>query len=525
VHLVETAMAKTEKGPYILAWDLGTGGNKASLYDAQGDCLAACFTPYNTTYPAPGWREQRPWDWWHAVVESTRHLLQETQVNLNDIVCCGISGHSLGVVPLDCQGKLLLESTPIWSDARAAAQAECFFERVDERKWYRVTGNGFPPPLYTAFKVMWYRDHKPNLYDQIDKVVGTKDWINFRLTGRMVTDPSYASGSGVYDLLKWDYAPEFLRASGLPRDILPDIVPSTEIIGELRADAAELLGLSPKLQVVAGGVDNSCMALGARNTEPGRVYNALGSSSWIAVSSTEPVLEERLRPYVFAHVIPGMYTSAVSIFSAGTSFRWVRDQICQNLVQEARQSGMDVYDLMTSRAAESPVGARGLLFNPSLAGGTALEGGPKVRGAYVGLDLGHTQADLIRAAMEGIALGLRRALDHLRGLTQLADEMVIVGGGSRSPLWRQICADVYGVPVVKTSVDQQAAALGAAALAAVGVGLWKDFRQVDEIHKIEDLSQPIPEHTTLYERLLPIYLRAAEQQLELGGMLSGWRGH
>jgi xylulokinase len=371
---------------------------------------------------------------------------------------------------------------------------------------------------------MWVRDHRPALYDQIHKVVGTKDWINFGLTGRILTDPSYASGSGVYDLRKWDYAPEFLRASGLPREILPDIVPSTQVIGELRADAAETLGLPRKLQVVAGGVDNSCMALGARNTEPGRVYNALGSSSWIAVSSTEPLLEERVRPYVFAHVIPGMYASAVSVFSAGTSFRWVRDQICQNLVQEARQRGTDVYEAMTSLAARSPVGARGLLFYPSLAGGTALEGGPNVRGAYVGLDLGHTQADLIRAAMEGIALGLRRALDHLRRLTRLSDEMVIVGGGSRSSLWRQICADVYGVPVVKTSVDQQAAALGAAALAAVGVGLWRDFGQVDEIHKVEDLSHPTAKHTAIYERLLPIYLRAAEQQLELGGMLSAWRG-
>jgi xylulokinase len=265
------------------------------------------------------------------------------------------------------------------------------------------------------------------------------------------------------------------------------------------------------------------MALGARNTEPGRVYNALGSSSWIAVSSAKPVLEERVRSYVFAHVIPGMYTSAVSIFSAGTSLRWVRDQICQNLVKEAQQRGTDVYDAMTSLAAQSPVGAKGLLFNPSLAGGTALEGGPNIRGAYVGLDLGHTQADLIRAAMEGIALGLRLALDHLRGLTRLSDEMVIVGGGSRSCLWRQICADVYGVPVVKTSVDQQAAALGAAALVAVGVGLWQNFTKVDEIHKTEDVTQPIPKHTAIYEDLLPIFVRAAEQQLELGEMLSKWR--
>jgi len=367
---------------------------------------------------------------------------------------------------------------------------------------------------------MWVRDHEPELYDRIAQVIGTKDYINYRLTGRIVTDPSYASGSGVYDLLGGDYAPELLRAAGLPREILPDIVPSTEVIGELSAEAAKALGLPRTLAVVAGGVDNSCMALGARNTAEGRVYNALGSSSWIAVSSQTPLLEDRVRPYVFAHVIPGMYTSATSIFSAGTSFRWVRDQLCRDVVRDAEAQGEDPYERMTALAARSPVGANHLLFCPSLAGGTALEGGPHVRGAYLGLDLGHTRADLIRAAMEGIAMSLRLALDALRRLTSLADEMVIVGGGGSSGLWRQICADVYGTPVVQTSVDRQAAALGAAAVAAVGAGLWTDFSRVDEIHQVHEIAQPIPEHSTVYERLLPTYMRAMQQQAELGEMLS-----
>jgi len=223
---------------------------------------------------------------------------------------------------------------------------------------------------------------------------------------------------------------------------------------------------------------------------------------------------------VFAHVIPDLFTSAVSIFSAGTSFRWVRDQLCRNLVLQAEQQGADAYDLMTAFAAESPVGANRLLFNPSLAGGTALDASPNIRGAYIGLDLGHTQADVIRAAMEGIALGLRLALDELRKLTQLSDEMVMVGGGSRSRLWQQICADVYNTPVVKTSVDQQAAALGAAALAAVGTGLWSDFRKIDEIHEIEHIARPIPEHNAVYEALLPVFARAGQHQAEIGDMLA-----
>ena len=505
---------------YIIAWDLGTSGCKATLFDIEGNCLTDCLIPYPTEYPTLGWHEQRPMDWWHAIVTGTRQLLAMRNVPRDEIACCGISGHSLGVVPINRKGELLRDRVPIWSDARASAQAERFFHAVDEVEWYRKTGSGFPPPLYAVFKIMWYRDHEPEMFRQIDKVIGTKDFINFKLTGRVVTDHSYASGSGVYDLLQGDYSQELIAASGLPREIFPDIVPSTEVIGELSAEAAKTLGLPRDLKVVAGGVDNSCMALGARNTRPGRVYNSLGSSSWIAVSSTEPLLDNHARPYVFAHVIPGMFTSAVSIFSAGTSFRWVRDQLCQNLVAQAAQQQVSVYDLMTARAAESPVGANRLLFNPSLGGGTALEGGQNIRGAYIGLDLRHTQADLIRAAMEGIAMGLRRALDVLRRLTRIEDEMLIVGGGSRSALWRQICADVYNVTLVKTQIDQEAAALGAAAVAAVGAGLWRDFSHIDAIHRIEHITRPIPRHVTIYERLLPIFIRAAQCQAELGEMLA-----
>ncbi|HUT25213.1 MAG TPA: FGGY-family carbohydrate kinase [Sumerlaeia bacterium] len=506
--------------PLIIAYDLGTGGNKASLYDVDGNCLASCFVAYPTRYPAAGRREQRPADWWNAVVESTNRLLAEAKVDRREIACCGISGHSLGVVPVDRDGNLLRDGTPIWSDSRPDKQVPEFFEKIGETEWYRLTGNGFPPPLYSVFKIMWYRDNEPEMFRKIDKVIGTKDYVNFRLTGRIVTDYSYASGSGVYDLLGWDYADRLLKAGGLPREIFPDIVPSTEVIGELTPEAAEALGLPRSVKVVAGGVDNSCMALGARNIEEGRVYNSVGSSSWIAVSSKSPLLDDRVRPYVFTHVIPAMFTSAVAIFSAGTSFRWVRDHLCRDLAAKAEREGADPYDLMTDLAAASPPGANRLLFNPSLAGGTSLDASSNVRGAFVGLDLGHTQADVVRSAMEGIALGLRLALDEMRRLTRLSDEMVMVGGGSRNALWRQIFADAYNMKIVKTNVDQQAAALGAAALAAVGAGFWKDFAKIDEIHRVEATASPIPENKAVYERLLPVFARAGKHLADLGDLLA-----
>jgi xylulokinase len=505
--------------PYILAWDLGTGGNKTALYSAEGQCLITALVPYETHYPTQGWHEQCPADWWNAVVEGTRRVLAASGVDPGAVACCGISGQSLGVVPLDRHGELLRERTPIWSDARAGMQAACFFEQVPEHEWYTTTGNGFPPPLYAAFKIMWYRDHEPEMFERTAMVTGSKDFINYRLTGEIVTDPSYASGSGVYDLLRGGYSGRLLAAGSLPARIFPQIVPSTQVIGRVTPQAAGALGLPAGARVVAGGVDNACMALGARNVAEGRVYNSLGSSSWIAVSSAKPLLDRVARPFVFAHVIPGLFTSATSIFSAGSSFRWVRDHLCVDLGVLGRIRDCDSYDLMTAEAARSPAGANGVLFNPSLAGGTALDGTPHVRGAFIGLDLRHTRADLIRAAMEGIALGLRRSLDVLRRLAPLDDEMVIVGGGSRSALWRRICADVYGTRIVKTDVDQGAATLGATALAAVGTGLWRDFSPIDHIHRDQEITEPIPENVAVYERLLPIYERGCRYLGELGDLL------
>lgn len=508
---------------YILAFDLGTGGNKTSLYDDKGNCLSSYFQPYITQYPQSGWHEQKPEDWWRCIVQSTHRLLKQCNVTHNDIVCCGISGHSLGAVPLDQKGNLLRETTPIWSDSRAGCQAQQFFREIPESAWYNLTGNGFPAALYSTFKIMWYRDHEPDMFEKIDKVVGTKDYINYKLTGQIVTDYSYASGSGVYDLVKWDYSEPLIEASGLPKQILPEIVASTKVIGHLTPEAATELTLGTHVQVVAGGVDNSCMALGAGAFKEGRVYNSLGSSSWIAVSSSEPLLSEKSRPYVFTHVIPEMFTSAVAIFSAGSSFRWLRDTLCQNLAILSNDKQNDIYDKMAELAATSPPGANKLLFNPSLAGGTTLHDNPNIRGAFIGLNLAHTQSDIIRSVMEGVAMDLRLALDELRKLSSLRNEMVVVGGGSRSALWRQIYADVYNMQMVKTNIDQQAAALGAAAVAAVGTGLWSDFETIDRIHQIQDVTVPVSENNTVYERLLPIFATAAKYQSDLGDMLAGIR--
>jgi xylulokinase len=366
---------------------------------------------------------------------------------------------------------------------------------------------------------MWLKKHENDVYRRTYKILGTKDYINFRLTGRIATDHSYASGTGVYDLATRTYHSGLLRSSEIEPSFFPDILPSDQVVGELTSETAELLGLPNSVGVVSGGVDNSCMALGAGSVKEGDVYNSLGSSGWIAVTSRRPVLDLQIRPYVFAHVVPRMFTSATSIFSAGTSLDWLRDQLWRGLAT-GQSDNVTRYQQMFDLAASSPPGAHNLLFVPTLAGGTHFEGGPGVRGALVGLDLSHTSADIIRAGLEGIAFGLRVALDELRRLTSISDEIILLGGGAKSALWRQIFADVYQCKVTKSKIDQETAALGAAALAAVGSGIWSDYSRVAELHQIEDRCLPDPERVKIYERLLPVYKEAAQHQRKVGELLA-----
>ena len=282
---------------YILAYDFGTGGIKASLYDADGACVASGFDAYPTIYPETGFHEQAPEDWWRATVQATRRLTERlAPEQVKAIRALGISGHSLGVVPLDAAGNLLRPTVPIWSDSRAGDEAQEFFREVPEEAWYMKTGNGFPPALYSVFKLMWFRAREPEWFGRTATMLGTKDYVNFRLCGARATDFSYASGTGVYDLAARRYDEDLIAASGLPCSLFPEIVPATQVLGTLTPDAARELGLPQDVKVVAGGVDNSCMALGAGAWREGRAYCSLGSSAWIAVSSATPLAAVRVRP-------------------------------------------------------------------------------------------------------------------------------------------------------------------------------------------------------------------------------------
>lgn len=495
----------------VLAYDFGTGGIKASVYRPDGECLVSHFATYETQYPKPGWHEQNVEDWWNATVGATRALLEEWDGSADSIEAIGISGHSLGLIALDEQGELLRQNAIIWSDSRPDSQPAQFFSSISEEDWYMTTGNGFPASLYTAFKIMWIRDNEPDVFRKLGMVLGSKDYINYRMTGVMATDYSYASGCGVWDLNGWQYSDRLIAAADLTDSIFPRATASSEVIGTLTDTAATELGLPPSVKVVSGGVDNSCMALGARAFRDGDVYNSMGSSSWIAVTDGKPLLDPKSRPYVFAHVVPQKFTSAIGVFSTGSSFRWIKEQLCGELT----------FEQMLGLAEESPPGANGVMFLPSMAGGSSLDPSQNVRGGFVQLDLGSTQGDMLRAAVEGIAMAQAVALRELEHLSPLSSEMLAVGGGARSDFWMQVYADMYGKNMLRSQVGQQAAALGAAAAAFVGIGEWTDYSPIGNIHRIQDTTEPVAENTSKYEARIAIFEKLNGYLSEIGDEIAG----
>lgn len=494
----------------IIAYDLGTGGVKASLYDEKMQTLAKSFIEYETFYPAHGMHEQRPSDWWMGVADSTKNLLSKAGVVAEEVACVSLSGASLVAIPMDENDRPLLEMVPIWSDTRAEAEAEEFFSRIDRDTWYMTTGNGFPAPCYSIFKLMWMKKHQPGVFNKTAYVLGSKDFINFKLTGVKATDFSYASGTGAYNLMAGKIDTTLLEAAGLPSDIFLDPVPSHTIIGTVTEQAAAEVGLAVGTKVVCGGVDNACMALGAVGAEDGKVYVSLGSSSWIPVNSKSPVLDPKKKPYVFAHIEEGMFTSAFSIFSGGSSLRWARD------VLFADNGDEDIYRTMDRLAAQVPVGSNGIFFNPSLAGGTSQDKSIHIRGAYIGLHLGTTREEMVRAAMEGICFNLRLSLNHLLEKVDIADGILFCGGGSKSAFWMQMFADVFDVPIEKNGIEQDAASLGAAAIAARGLGLWSDYAPLKTLQTIQHRYLPEPCAVEKYAKLFPAFVYVNETAAEMG---------
>jgi xylulokinase len=502
---------------FILAHDLGTTGNKATLFDAEGRLAASAFSGYETAHPQPTWAEQNPQDWWNAVIQATRILLGKSGTAPQDIAVIAFSGQMMGCLPVDAAGQSLRPCI-IWADQRSVAQAAQLAGRVGEQKIYHITGHRISP-TYSAAKIMWVRDNEKEVYQQAHKFLHVKDYIAYRMTGAFTTDRSDASGMNLYSLQDGSWSDEILNAIDLDPRSLPEIHNSTDVVGELTKEAAEQLGLAAGTPVVIGGGDGASAAVGAGAVIEGPAYNYIGSSSWISFAAPSPIYDPGRRIFNWAHMVPNMFAPCGTMQAAGGSYQWLRRQVCWTEDQEAEKTGEDAYEMMNHRAAQSIPGAHGLLFLPYLQGERSPHWNPKARGGYVGLQVTHTRADLIRATLEGISMNLKTILQSFLDANARIDEVILIGGGAKGELWRQILADIFGLPTLRPRLLEEATSLGAAVAGGVGVGLFQDFSFVRQCIDIVDRHLPDPAARAAYDRLYPIFLEAYDSLVPINDQL------
>lgn len=442
---------------YILAHDLGTSGNKACLFDQHGQFVASHLETYGVDYPRAGWAEQNPNDWWRAICNSTRALIAASNITSRDIAVVTFSGQMMGVIPLDGQNRPL-RSAIIWADQRAVEEATLIAERCDPNEVYRRTGHRISPS-YMAAKMMWIKRHQPDIHAQTRRFLMAKDYVALKLTGELVTDPSDASGSNLFDLVRRAWCDDFLDELELDRARLPRISASTEVIGYVTRAASEETGLAVGTPVVIGGGDGACATIGAGAVDIGDAYCVLGTSSWIAFSSSQPLLDPAQRTFTFHHVMPMRYIPMGTMQSAGSARAW--------LVRAVGEQSDDAI-------AQVEPGCGGLLFLPYLIGERSPWWNPNARAAFVGLTMNHGPTEMMRAVLEGVAFNLKIIFDALSAHAPL-HALRLIGGGARNAIWPQILADVLGVPLDIPNLTAEATSWGAAVVGGVGAGLYDSW--------------------------------------------------
>ena len=484
---------------YLLAHDLGTTGNKATLFDTQGRLIASALETYPTYYDKPGWVEQDPESWWQAVCRASGTVMQKAGITKSDVAAISFSGHMMGCVPVDASGHPLRRAI-IWADQRATAQVKKLLETLSAEEIYRITGTR-PNSNYTLEKIMWIRDNEPDVYRKTKVVLQSKDYIVSRLTGTFVTDYSDASATNAFDLSEKVWSDALLHAADIPASLFPEAVPSATVVGPVRsAHGVDLAGVP----VVLGGGDGACATVGAGVIRANEGYNYFGSSSWIAIASDRPVIDPGMRTFNLCHLAPDLYMPVGTMQSAGGSYDWIRGVL---FPEEMGKSTDEAYALLNRWAAASPPCAGGVLFLPYLIGERSPHWNEDARGAFVGLARSHGVGELVRAVIEGVAFNLHVIFDALTEQGTILKSLRMIGGGIRNAVLCQALADMLGIPIQRVESGEFATSLGAAVCAGVGVGAFEDFSVAAKLSPIAGTDEPLPERKAAYDRTYELFNR------------------
>lgn len=486
----------------LLGIDASTTGVKALLIDDNGEIVASSTTPLHLSTPRPLWSEQDPHDWWQAAITSIRNVVKEADAE--NIAAIGLTGQMHGLVLLDDAGEVLRPAI-LWNDQRCAEECDEIRARLGKDRLVQLSGNDALTG-FTAPKIVWVRNHEPDVYDRARHVLLPKDYLRYKLTHEYAMDKADGSGTLLFDLEKRDWSNEILDALEIPGAWLPPTFEGPEITGRITREAAEATDLREGTPVVAGGGDQSAQAVGVGAIRPGVLAVTMGTSGVVFAATETPLIEPQGRLHAFCHAVPNRWHLMGVMLSAAGSLQWYRDALCPNVS----------FDELVTEAARVPAGSDGLLFLPYLCGERTPHPDPLARGAWIGLTNRHTRGHLTRAVLEGVAFGLKDifALMLEVGMRDV-HQVRVSGGGAKSMLWRQILSDVLDSELVTVNTTE-GAAYGAALLAGVAAGVWSDVdtacaqtirvseRISPDLANVSRYAEMYRQYQSLYPTLRPV---------------------
>jgi len=507
---------------YWLGVDIGTGGSRALLVNAEGHVTAGVTAAHEDILMAhPLWAEQRPENWWDAAVEAIQGVLAKARVRGEDVAGVGLSGQMHGLVLLDFQNQVIRPAL-IWCDQRCQEQVDWINATAGPEMVLEQTAN---PVLtgFTAPKLIWVRDNDPSSYERTRQVLLPKDYIRFCLTGEFAGDVSDASGTALFDVVHRRWAEPLIEKLGIDRSVLPRVVESSELTGVISEEAASKTGLAAGTPVVGGAGDQAASAVGNGIVESGLVSCTIGTSGVVFSHLDDVDYDPEGRVHTFCHAVPGKWHVMGVTQGAGLSLQWFRNQLGTDAIRDAGQKGVDPYDLLMGEAASAPAGSEGLFWLPYLMGERTPHLDALARGGWVGLTAKHTRAHLIRSVIEGVSYSLKDCLKIVESLGVDVKVVRASGGGARSPFWRSVLAGVFDRPIA-TLETQEGSAYGAALLGMVGSGHFGSVTEACRTTISEsDRLDPDKGMAAIYQKSYPVFrglypaLKQAFQQIAASG--------
>jgi D-xylulose kinase len=481
---------------FIAALDLGTTGCRTYIFDIAGTILANDYQEWESYYPQPSFVEQDANSWWESIKKTIEGAIKKSGIDKSEIVSVSVTNQRETIVPVDKEGNPL-HNAIVWQDRRTTEQVDFIKKKIGIDKIYKTTGLTIDP-YFSATKILWFKDKKPNIYQNAHKFLLVSDFIIFKLTGKYFTDYSNASRTMLFDINKLKYSDEIASEIGLDLDKMPEAIESGQEIGEIHTDETFF---DKKTLVITGAGDQQSAALGVGVVSPGTIKLTTGTGSFMLAYLDKPNYDPTKRVLCSCHAVPGAWVQEASIFTTGAFLKWFRDQLGQVECSIAEEQNVDPYEIIIHEAEKSSIGSNGLIAIPHLVGAGAPNWNPYARGIIFGLALGHQRRDIARAILEGVAFEVKKNLEVFRELGINPKELRVTGGGSRSDLWNQIYADVLGITCVRNIIEE-ATSLGAAILAAAGAGLFPDIsKSAESICKVDKKWNPDVKNKNLYDKL------------------------